>query len=204
MASAKGANNPNDPGTWNRYAYVAGDPINRVDPTGRLFELTCGGEDGDSSDCFDIGGYDGGGGDGDWDPGPGSAPAAPPGCTVDSYSSRSGTFYTCFHQSGSDWNSFTKSLARLDKSLQKDPQCDTFLMSGSLSLADINYDLLHPATTFTLAGTIINLAAGGVQAGTTGDVPGQTSIIINSSAFQAANQPTDYLTILHELHTLAA
>src|SRR5208283_5854851 len=52
MASAKGANNPNDPGTWNRYAYVAGDPVNRVDPTGRLFELTCGGEDGDSSDCF--------------------------------------------------------------------------------------------------------------------------------------------------------
>ena len=33
MASA----GPGDPGSWNRYAYVAGDPVNRVDPTGQEF-----------------------------------------------------------------------------------------------------------------------------------------------------------------------
>jgi RHS repeat-associated protein len=79
-ASATGANNPNDPGTWNRYAYVAGDPINGVDPTGRLFELTRGGEDGDSSDCFDAGGgWDYGcGDDPGGNPGPGPAPAPDP------------------------------------------------------------------------------------------------------------------------------
>ena len=53
VASAQGANNPNDPGTWNRYAYVAGDPINRVDPTGRDYTLLC--WDGDSDACGGIG-----------------------------------------------------------------------------------------------------------------------------------------------------
>jgi RHS repeat-associated protein len=54
QAAAKGANSPNDPGTWNRYSYVAGDPANRVDPTGQMFELTCTGADGFSSidSCF--------------------------------------------------------------------------------------------------------------------------------------------------------
>jgi hypothetical protein len=28
---------PADPGSWNRYAYVAGDPVNRVDPSGREY-----------------------------------------------------------------------------------------------------------------------------------------------------------------------
>src|ERR1700735_2708197 len=45
MATANGANNPKDPGTCNRYAYVAGDPINRLDPTGRVFVLTSGSGD---------------------------------------------------------------------------------------------------------------------------------------------------------------
>ena len=26
-----------DPGSWNRYSYVVGDPVNRVDPTGRVW-----------------------------------------------------------------------------------------------------------------------------------------------------------------------
>jgi RHS repeat-associated protein len=40
MAKANGANNPRDPGTWNRYAYTAGDPVNRADPSGQNF-LSC-------------------------------------------------------------------------------------------------------------------------------------------------------------------
>ena len=35
---ANGSNNPKDPGSWNRYAYVEDDPVNAFDPLG-LFEL---------------------------------------------------------------------------------------------------------------------------------------------------------------------
>ncbi len=35
MATAKGATNPTDPQSWNRYAYVGADPVNRNDPTGQ-------------------------------------------------------------------------------------------------------------------------------------------------------------------------
>ena len=34
--AAKGSvSNPKDPGSWNRYAYTRGDPVNRLDPRGR-------------------------------------------------------------------------------------------------------------------------------------------------------------------------
>jgi len=33
-ASTQGANDPNDPSSWNRYTYVGSDPTNRVDPPG--------------------------------------------------------------------------------------------------------------------------------------------------------------------------
>jgi RHS repeat-associated protein len=36
-ASASSVNNPTDPATWNRYAYVGGDPINRADPGGQCW-----------------------------------------------------------------------------------------------------------------------------------------------------------------------
>jgi RHS repeat-associated protein len=39
QASAKGANNPSDPGSWNRYAYVNGDPVNLIDPSGMVASL---------------------------------------------------------------------------------------------------------------------------------------------------------------------
>ncbi len=125
------------------------------------------------------------------------------GC-VGSYTSASKTFYTCFHQSGSDWNNLATTLKQIEKKLQKDPKCDSFLTSSGLSMADINNDLLNPYSTFTLAGAIVSISTGNVLAGTTFDVPSQTPIIINSYAFQKSNQPTNYLTILHELAHLAA
>jgi RHS repeat-associated protein len=60
MASANGANNPGDPGTWNRYAYTAGDPINRRDPKGLLWSMTCGGAFGDGGGDADGPCTDGG------------------------------------------------------------------------------------------------------------------------------------------------
>jgi hypothetical protein len=41
----------NDPQRWNRYAYTGGDPVNRLDPTGRGWELTCSGGDGNDDDA---------------------------------------------------------------------------------------------------------------------------------------------------------
>ena len=52
-----GAGNPNDPQSWNKYAYTAGDPVNRLDPTGQIWEETCGGfgDDGEGSASDDCG-----------------------------------------------------------------------------------------------------------------------------------------------------
>jgi RHS repeat-associated protein len=40
MALSTGASNPNNPGSWNRYAYVGGDPVNFVDRRGLYLECT--------------------------------------------------------------------------------------------------------------------------------------------------------------------
>jgi len=62
QAAANGANDPSTPQSWNKYAYVLGDPVNAIDPRG-TFEVCCGGEDDGFGDC---GGDDWGGGAGIW------------------------------------------------------------------------------------------------------------------------------------------
>ena len=52
MASAKGANDPTTPGSWNRYAYVQGDPVNANDPRGLFLSEE---EDGEGIPEYDNG-----------------------------------------------------------------------------------------------------------------------------------------------------
>jgi RHS repeat-associated protein len=68
-AKGGGPGNPRDPQSWNRYTYTSGDPVNRLDPTGLLWEdvcdfdgndASCGGGFGDDQDSG--GGGQGGGG----------------------------------------------------------------------------------------------------------------------------------------------
>jgi len=59
MATSTGANNPADPSTWNRYSYVAADPVNREDRHGTSWDWA-----GDRlmADHWGFGGGWGGGG----------------------------------------------------------------------------------------------------------------------------------------------
>jgi hypothetical protein len=62
QAAANGANNPADPGSWNRYAYVENDPMNFSDPQGLFLYLDSDGGSGGTDEGG--GGGSGGGGDG--------------------------------------------------------------------------------------------------------------------------------------------
>ena len=55
MATAKGANDPSSPHSWNRYTYVVGDPVNLADPRGLYISAPL---PGDGSGCFVEGEYD--------------------------------------------------------------------------------------------------------------------------------------------------
>jgi RHS repeat-associated protein len=52
-ASSGSVSNPSDPGSWNRYSYTRGDPINRLDRSGQLDEAP--GDDDDDPDDPDQG-----------------------------------------------------------------------------------------------------------------------------------------------------
>jgi RHS repeat-associated protein len=86
-AMSTGAADSKTPGSWNKYAYAQGDPINGIDPTGRE---VCWDDDGepcyedpcDDDDFFDSP-IDCGGGGGGCEPKPTPPPPPQPECTIE-------------------------------------------------------------------------------------------------------------------------
>jgi RHS repeat-associated protein len=210
---------PSDPGSWNRYSYTRGDPVNRKDPSGR-FDCAAYDEylaglygwvensacDADELNFCDsqaaINAFEGTGdfGCNTLDDGAvmGQAASNGPSSSVcrDGVLSKTSTCYMNPHHSGNDWNRLTQQLKSIDRSLKKDPKCEKLLTSEGVTMTTINGYLLNPIGTFTMADNIVT-AAGAVFAGSTNDLsPG---MVINSSAYMKSDALNDALTILHEL-----
>jgi RHS repeat-associated protein len=201
-----GSATPRNPGSWNRYAYTAGDPINRTDPTGQII---AGCESG-----FCVGGY----GSGYYwnslncqmnpdicvfitpiefaqDPTTGWEPE----CSNNAVGS-DGTQYNCLHHTGTDWNSFVSVLSDLGTALKADPECDSFFATGPGGAAAFNAVFAPGAANvnFQLADDIVPVPGfAGAISGAYNQVPG-APIVINEQRF-GANTYSEYLTILHEV-----
>ena len=82
---------PGNPGSWNRYAYVLGDPVNGRDPSGKIFACT----DGDAQSIYDVScsgipdDSGGGGDDDDANDGPGNV------CSSDTLGALAGAVEEC-------------------------------------------------------------------------------------------------------------
>jgi hypothetical protein len=205
---------PSAPQSWNRYAYTAGDPVNRLDPTGLEYEDVCSADGNYCGSGGDLQGINQGWGcnsvyvmtaiDGVQMPSPcdfvpvffmPQQPVAT--CAGSSGMGKAGTIYTCLHQSGSDWKELGSDLKSLIKDLAKDTNCDNLLTSAGTSMSQIDNVLSNPAVYYTL-GTI--WYQGQYLAGTTYDLIGGTSMVLASGLFgQGAGEYQAFLTVLHEL-----
>ena len=210
-----------DPQSWNRYAYVSGDPVNNHDPGGLfarpaqpeegtygnnscgdgwIFDASLSGPCGNNT-CFAVDGFT-------QSPSPscalasrGGAPSPPPlakACKGTNGAGKAGTLYFCLHQSGNDWNELGSDLKSLKKALAKDPNCDKLLTSGDLSMSDINDVLSDPSRYFTLA-NLISAPNGNRLSGTTNDLIGPASMVLQAGLFSGTNTFQAELTILHEM-----
>ena len=74
MAAANGANDPSTPGSWNKYAYVLGDPVNQTDRHGLYLDASNDWDDCVEDDVCVDGPDQGGSGDG--------YTAPPPSCDI--------------------------------------------------------------------------------------------------------------------------
>ena len=195
-----------NPGSWNRYAYTMGDPINGIDPKGKFDCFVW--EDSDTclegtvdpcndnitidgfaytpnpADCVDMPPPD--------SPGPGPAGLCP-------VTSIGGYDYDCIHRSGRDWKSFSKQLSHVASLLQKDQECFGFL-ARKIGANELNGIFLKNIISYyELANSITNPAfAGGVKLlGTYGIPVNGIPIIISDAAL--SNLFTERELILHEL-----
>jgi len=217
-----------NPGTWNRYAYVEGDPVNGIDRTGLFKNAEDCINDPDSCEAEDAAafGSTAGGSYGCISTANTALLAAliasaggPAGSSNSNYcvneiyapileaaattcpnvTSASGTYYTCLHQSGADWKQFLSDVKDLVKALKKDTDCQKFLTSGGTTLDTIFADLSSPSAIFTLAKGIL-ARDNSSKYGTTNDgVPGATPIVLLASLFYNSAALEGDITILHEL-----
>jgi RHS repeat-associated protein len=194
---------PADPGSWNRYAYVAGDPINFVDPRGMLFEgtnsceadfcadgygygSTCTIDELGTGDCLNNHILDpasegnlGGGGGG--------------GSTINLYGTSSTPMkVTNFSNSGAKENTITNVFQDIENALSSNSQCANWLQSGMGTGATVIQALidnnLYGYGNFNV--NTVAAFAGSVNAdGSSAGVPAGTSITVNSNGafFNATN-----------------
>ena len=210
QASASGANDPTTPQTWNRYAYVLGDPVNHTDRRGMYLDAdecidnpdACVAEDQSGgaattpgSPCY--GNYFVATGQEscpDWSDDPQQAGA---GCGI-----TRGQYYSydCLTQSGGQWNQFESSLNSVKSLLINDPKCEKFLAS-TVGIQDFTLDVANLSSFFAVANSFSLNVTGANAPGTsatTYDVSGFTTII-NFQTFQQETPSQQRDTILHEM-----
>lgn len=212
---------PTDPQSWNRYAYVNGDPVNTNDTVGLAAQLFYAPSDIDTGNGLDGGGdlfvegpdattagldpgllvtwnvflQIGTGGSGGT-----SAPAAPPspacGVTLGMADD-----YICLQTFGAQWNAVASVVRAVENALQSDPTCEKWLsstMTGGLNL--FKQELPYLTSDYAVAAGFIDAYTGAADDAdaTVFDVKGYLAII-NYSTFSVSSASYNRDTILHEL-----
>lgn len=153
-ASGGGPGNIADPGSWNRYAYVKSDPINRFDPFGLLEaspDIECG--EGEACDGGEYEGSNGGGGEGGAPPQGGGGGTATVLLGVDPHF-------------GNDLKKVQDAIKTFKSFLDNDPDCKNFLSSGiDKGIFDYMYDATGRLTGPAVLQNGINATTGAIGSG---------------------------------------
>ena len=213
---------PGDPGSWNRYAYTRGDPVNRFDPRGTedgdVPTFTVTGYCGDACDDGDGGGGDGGGGGGRQNP----LPVLPTGDDVGGNAQTTGPsgLGSIFGPAQAAFQSDAKNIAK-QKRFKKNCENDfaalkitdnqvraaagnaVFLNGVGSSVSLASTYATSPVASVAQAGSALTGTVGGFIASNPGTVAlaqlGGKNIYINAGLINPADFFQDISVVLHEL-----